>query len=94
MSTKVFDQINAVNLTDQVEPHAKRLEDAANAMEAAGIGAHLSDGYGARLRHMAACLRADAAHGKLPSIYHGQLHAAAEPKQFDSSTTAILNAFR
>jgi hypothetical protein len=92
---KVFDQINAVNLTEQVEPHARTLESAANAMEAAGIGAHLTDGHAVHLRRMAACMRADAAVGKLPSIYHGQLHAAAaELKRFDSSTIAILDQLR
>jgi hypothetical protein len=87
---KVFDQINAVNLTEQVEPHARTLESAANAMEAAGIGAHLTDGYGVHLRKMAACMRADAAQGKLPSVYHGQLHAAAEPAKLHPSTVSIF----
>jgi hypothetical protein len=93
---KVFDQINAVNLTEQIEPHAKRLQDAANAMEAAGIGAHLTDGHAVHLRKMAACMRADAAQGKMPSVYYGndRMYAAAEPRRFDASTAAILDQLR
>jgi hypothetical protein len=96
MNTKVFDQINAVNLTEQVEPHAKRLEDAANAMQAAGIGGDLTHGHAMHLRKMAASLRCDAAQGKMPSVYYGtdRLHATAEPKRFDASTAAILDQLR
>ncbi len=47
--------------TDQlarVEPHAARLEDIADGMDAAGIGGHPTRGHAVMLRYMASCLRA------------------------------------
>jgi hypothetical protein len=58
------------NLT-LVEPHAKRLEDAADRMDKDGIGGHASRGHAAVLRDMASCMRADAARGKMPDVYNG-----------------------
>jgi hypothetical protein len=93
---KIFDQITAVNLAGQVEPHAKRLEDAAEQMSKAGIGNHITGGHVTHLRRMAACMRADAAVGKMPDIYYGtdRMYAAAEPARFDASTAAILDQLR
>jgi hypothetical protein len=92
MNTKVFDQINAVNLASQIEPHAARLEHAADEMSKAGIGNHITRGHVAILRHMSACLRADAAQGRLSSIYDGtdRMYAAAEPAKLHPTTSAIL----
>jgi hypothetical protein len=78
---------------ETVEPHAKALEGCANAMEAAGIGGDLSHGHALHLREIAGDLRSQAAQGRLPSVYHGQLHAA-ESKSFDATTAAILDQFR
>jgi hypothetical protein len=58
------------NLT-KVEPHAKRLEDAADRMDKDGIGGHATRGHAAVLRDMASSMRADASVGKLPHIYNG-----------------------
>jgi hypothetical protein len=81
---------------EKVEPHAKRIEDAANAMQAAGIGGDLNNGHALHLRKIAASLRCDAAQGKLPSVYHGtdRMYAAVEPKRFNAATTAILDQLR
>jgi hypothetical protein len=79
-----------MNLTEKVEPHARTLESAADAMERDGIGGDLNNGHAVHLRKMAASLRCDAALGKLSSSFY----ATAEPKRFDASTTAILDAFR
>ena len=59
-----------------VEPHALRLEAAADAMDKAGIGGHPVRGHVAVLRSMAANMRADAAVGKLPNAYANSLYAA------------------
>jgi hypothetical protein len=69
------------NQLARVEPHAQRLEDAADQMDAAGIGGHATRGHAAVLRDMAACMRADAATGKLPDTYvpsGGRMWAGAE----------------
>jgi len=89
-------KVSAANMLDKVEPHAKRLEDAADEMEADGIGGHLTDGHAAVLRRMSACMRADAAHGKLPSVYRDadRLYASAEPAKLHPGTVAILNALK
>jgi hypothetical protein len=91
-----IDNIVAVNLAGQVEPHAQRLEHAADEMSKAGIGNHVTRGHVAVLRTMASCLRADAAQGRLPSIYDGndRMYASDEPKKFDASVVAILDQFR
>jgi hypothetical protein len=88
-------QISAANLLGKIEHHAAALETCAYGMEANGLGGHPTHGHVAVLRHMAACLRADAAHGKLPSVYRDadRLHATAESR-FDPQTAAILNALR
>jgi hypothetical protein len=69
------------NLLLKIEPHAARLEDAADQMDAAGIGGHATRGHAAVLRDMAACMRAEASQGKLPDVYvpsSGRLWAGAE----------------
>lgn len=58
-----------MNNLERIEPHAKRLEDAADKMEAAGIGLHADGGHVAVLRRMAAKMRADAAQGKIPHAF-------------------------
>ena len=98
---KAFDNISAIdaagNLCAAIEPHAARLEDAADRMSKDGIGNSLSPpGHVHILRHMAATMRADAAVGKMPSIYYSadRFHATAEPKRFDAATSEILDALR
>ena len=54
----------------KVEPHAKRLEDAADKMEADGMGmggAGMGMPHTKMLRHMAGSMRADAAMGRMPT---------------------------
>ena len=58
------------NQLDKIEPHAKRLEDAADKMDASGVGGHPTRGHAAFLRTMAGSIRADAATGKLPHAYN------------------------
>lgn len=54
----------------KVEPHANRLEAAADQMEKDGIGLHDTQGHVRHLHRMAAAMRAEAAMGKMPSSYH------------------------
>lgn len=53
----------------KVKPHCDRLNLAANAMEADGVGCHATRGQVATLRHMAGQMMAAAADGKVPQIY-------------------------
>ena len=62
----------------KVEPHAKRIEDAADKMEADGVGSATANGHVKVLRGMASSMRADAAQGRIPSSYGG-MYAAADP---------------
>ena len=55
-----------------VEPHALALEGAADAMQAAGIGAVPTHGHADVLRGMAYRLRAEAAAGIVPSTFKMQ----------------------
>jgi hypothetical protein len=93
-TTELFQKgISAVNHLDKIEPHARTLESAADAMEKDGIGSVPVHGHASVLRHMAACMRADAAQGRMPSAYHGigsGLSAAAEPAHLNPATVAIL----
>jgi hypothetical protein len=79
-----------VNQISKVEPHARTLESAADAMERDGIGGGLNNGHAVHLRRMAASLRSEAALGKLPSSFY----ASIEPAQLNAATTAILNTLR
>lgn len=69
------------NQLAKVEPHALRLEAAADAMDKAGLGGHPTRGHVAVLRDMAGCMRADAMKGKMPNEYGGSLYAAAADTQ-------------
>lgn len=63
--------IHAVAATvAKVEPHANRLEAAADQMDKDGIGLHQTAGHVNHLRRMADAMRADAAVGKVPHAYH------------------------
>lgn len=73
--------IHAVAATvAKVEPHATRLEAAADQMEKDGIGLHETSGHVSHMRRMAGAMRADAAVGKMPHAYHdsGSYWAQAE----------------
>jgi len=61
--------VQAANVLEKVEPHAKRLEDAANKLEDAGIGLHASAGHVQILRKMADGIRADGAVGKVSHVF-------------------------
>src|SRR5437660_12066468 len=82
-----FPNLSAANLLHLVEPHAAKLEAIAGAMEKDGIGGDANNGHAVTLRRMAACMRADAAVGRMPNVYYDRdrlhatgddLHAAAE----------------
>lgn len=69
---------------EKTEPHANNLDNAANRMEAAGIGLHPEAGHVHHLRRMASDMRSEAAQGKLPHMYaahhfFGSASAAAAP---------------
>jgi cold shock CspA family protein len=70
--------IAMTNQLEKIEPLAKRLEDAADKMDAAGIGGHAVRGHVAVLRDMASSMRADAVKGKMPDEYGGLLYAVAD----------------
>jgi hypothetical protein len=68
-------------IRDLVEPHAAAVESCAASMEAAGLGGG-PHGHVEMLKRMAACMRADAARGTVPSVYHGgSTTAGAEKSQ-------------
>lgn len=71
-------QANAAMLA-RVEPHASRLEAAADMMQAAGVGLHMPFGHADHLRRMAHSMRADAAVGKVPHEFHDAAFAATYP---------------
>jgi|SRR5580704_5177698 hypothetical protein len=58
-----------MNNLSKIEPHAAKLESAASAMDAAGIGGHPSRGHAAILRTMAGDLRSQAALGRMPASF-------------------------
>jgi hypothetical protein len=76
-----------MNQIEKVEPHARTLESAADAMERDGIGGDLVHGHATVLRRMAASLRADAAAGRLAHSFH----ASAEPATLPASTVEIFS---
>jgi len=74
---KAPEKIFAANHLAKVEPHANRLEDAANKMDNDGIGGHETRGHAAVLRQMAGSMRADAAEGKMPHVFHQAFASAS-----------------
>jgi hypothetical protein len=94
------DKIEAANMLPKIEPHAAKLEAAADGLEAAGIGGDASNGHAVILRKMAGHLRAEAAQGRMPAAFHGMYAAAAVPakvetvdlsKQFESVIKPITD---
>lgn len=81
-------KVQAANVVDKVEPHAKRLDEAANKMEDAGIGLHANGGHVHILRKMANDMRADAAQGKMPHVFDRFLAAADKPGPRDDKAAA------
>lgn len=74
-------QVSAANYLSKVEPHASKLENCAAEMEAAGIGGDSSNGHAVALRKMAGHMRAEAAVGRMPSVWHGgSVYGAGEKK--------------
>lgn len=74
--------VMAVNAAmSKVEPHAMRLEAAAEKMEQDGVGSVSGNGHAHHLRRMADSMRADGARGKIPDSYHdsGAYFASAAP---------------
>ena len=72
-------QASAQTMT-KVEPHAKRLDDAADKMETDGIGSDANSGHIHVLRKMASSMRADGAQGRLPGSFHTGMYAAGDDK--------------
>ena len=72
-------QIAAANMLPKVEPHAARLEAAADKMESDGIGASDNMGHAKILRNMASDMRSSAARGEMPSRFYGAMMASAAP---------------
>jgi hypothetical protein len=66
----VMSRLSAADLArptvERVRPHAERLYETADAMEADGIGCHAARGHAALLRRMADAMMSDAAVGKTP----------------------------
>ena len=83
-------KVQAANHLDKVEPHAKRLEDVAAKMDEAGIGGHATSGHAAVLRKMAETMRADAAEGKMPHVFHSFMGSAE--RQVDKADEAVAKA--
>ena len=86
---------------DKVEPHAKRLMDACEAMRAAGIGTDSKYGHAGAVERIAGHMRAEAAQGRMPSVFHyyeaagdhRSVAAAAEPdpklKEIEGQLTTV-----
>jgi hypothetical protein len=89
-----FPTVSAANVLDKIEPHAKALEGCANAMEAAGIGGHSDGGHVALLRKMAADLRSQAAHGRMPYVYRDAGLHAADDVHAASESPAMIKAIQ
>jgi len=69
-STAAMEVLNAnAAVRNMVEPHCASLESCHAAMEAAGIGTSTGNGHVHVLRRMADSMRAEAAMGKVPSIW-------------------------
>jgi hypothetical protein len=76
--------LHAVSATvAKIEPHATRMEAAADQMEKDGIGLHATQGHVNQIRRMADSMRADAALGKVPHAYHdsGSYWASGDRRQ-------------
>jgi hypothetical protein len=71
----VVEQVEAAcsDVMAMVEPHADRLEAAADEMSKAGIGLHATDGHVSHIRRIAGSLRAAAAEGRVAHRYDGGL---------------------
>lgn len=77
------DKLAAGSVAHLITPHANALRACADKMEAAGVGAAPKSGHAAVLNHMAGCMEADAAQGRIPSVYQGYdfLHGSADKKE-------------
>jgi hypothetical protein len=75
---------------DQIEEHAVRLERIAAEMIDAGIGGHPTRGHSAVLKYMASCMRADAAHGKVPYSFDGDTAGWSMPSPIAAAALAKL----
>lgn len=86
----MLNNISAADVRHLTDKIADTFDACANACEAAGIGGHPSQGHAAIARRMAADIRANAALGRLPHIFHDadRLYAAAE----DTPESATLPA--
>lgn len=78
-------------IVERVRPHAERLEDAADKMEAEGIGCHATRGHAHVLRKMAGHMMAEAHLGRTPDIYNdtGWLRADATGASASADNEAI-----
>lgn len=89
----------SAKVRDMVEPHAAALDSCADAMEAAGIGAHPRYGHVAAVRKIAATMRAAAALGQVPAIHRDHdwpMNASADaaPMGDDKIKAALADALK
>lgn len=82
--------LNAASVLEKIKPHSKALRDAADGMEAAGIGMHNTRGHVHLLRKMADNMEAEASEGKIPHMYTGanDYYAGADTSAADIQAAA------
>lgn len=74
-------------IIDQVKPHVEACMAAADAMEAAGVGAHPTMGHAAALRKIGRHMAVEAATGKVPHIYNDHSYFDASPSAAAAAAT-------
>jgi len=68
--------ISAANHLALIEPHAAALEKIADSLDSSGLGGG-KHGHAAALREISACMRADAAKGRVGGDYVGSMYGSA-----------------
>jgi hypothetical protein len=87
--------VSAADIRHLTNSIADSFDSCAAACDAIGLGGHITQGHAAIARGMARHIRAEAAVGSIPHVYHRDLHAAAdaapEPATLPAETTRILS---
>jgi hypothetical protein len=78
-----------MNHIDKIEPHARRLEEVADKMDAAGIGGDPVRGHVVTLRRMAGDLRANAVRGKIADAFLAAADKSTEKLALDDVNRAL-----
>ncbi len=89
----------AAEANGRVRPYAERLNALAADMEEGGIGSDPRRGHAAALRQVADALMADAAEGRLPSVYHrlearGENAAEARLARLEGSVASLATLLK